>query len=137
MRHAPTPQVFGGDEGYGTAADIFSFGVLIWETFTRGALDNPMSGLSGQACRTKVREGLRPPWPPQAEADVKGLAERCWAFEAGDRPRAGAVADELRAFAAAAASAASTSAAAVASTASDTVAAGTASAAAAQPLTSA
>lgn len=110
MRRTPT-QVFGGDEGYGTAADIFSLGVLIWEAFTRGALDNPLSGLSGQACRTKLREGLRPPWPPQADADVKELVERCWAFEARDRPRAGAVADELRALAAAAVAAAAGAAA--------------------------
>eukprot|EP00904_Undaria_pinnatifida_P004219 jgi/Undpi1/13799/HiC_scaffold_9.g03450.m1 len=96
------PEVF-GDEGYGTAADIFSLGVLIWEAFTRGALENPLSGLSGQTYRAKLRESLRPPWPPQVEADVKGLVERCWAFEPGERPRAGVVADELRAFATAAA----------------------------------
>lgn len=100
--HPPTSitrQVFGG-QGYGTPADVFSLGVLIWDAFVCGARDNPLCGLSGEAC--KLRDGLRPPWPPLVPVppDIERLAERCWVLEPGSRPTAGAVANELRSFAA-------------------------------------
>lgn len=98
-------QIFGG-EGYGTPADIFSLGILLWETFVSGPVDNPLCGLSGDACRKALREGLRPPLSPVVPGEVQSLLERCWAFEPGDRPTADAVAAELRAFVAASPSAA-------------------------------
>lgn len=96
-----TCQVFGG-QGYGTPADVFSLGVLIWDAFVCGARDNPLCGLSGEA--GKLRDGLRPPWPrPPLEPvppDIERLAERCWVSEPESRPTARAVASELRSFAA-------------------------------------
>lgn len=93
-------QVFSG-EGYSTPADVFSLGVLAWETFVKGAMDNPLCGLTGQAYRDALREGLRPPLPAHLPHKIKGLVERCWAFEPGDRPTALEVATELRIAAAA------------------------------------
>lgn len=99
--HSTARQVFGG-QGYGTPVDIFSLGVLIWDAFVCGVRDNPLCGLSGEAC--KLRDGLRPPWPrpPLASVpqEIEGLAERCWVSDPGGRPAAGAVANELRSFAA-------------------------------------
>lgn len=91
------PQVF-GDEGYGTPADIFSLGVLIWEAFVQGSLENPLCGLTGQAYWRALKEGVRPPLSPMVPGVVKELIERCWAFEPGDRPMAEEVATNLMQF---------------------------------------
>ncbi|CAM9614497.1 unnamed protein product [Sphacelaria rigidula] len=91
------PEVF-GDQGYGTPADIFSLGVLIWEAFTEGTLKNPLCGLVGQACTKALRDGVRPRLTPVVPVVVKQLIERCWAFEPSNRPTAEVVAAELRAF---------------------------------------
>lgn len=77
-------------------------GVLIWDAFVRGARDNPLCGLSGEAC--KLQDGVRPPWPQlpleSVPPDIERLAERCWVLAPSSRPTAGAVANELRSFAA-------------------------------------
>lgn len=88
-----------GDEGYGTPADVFSLGVLIWEVFTRGRLENPLCGLAGEACRKSLMDGLRPSLSPTAPVEMNDLIERCWSFDPRKRPTADAVAAELRAFA--------------------------------------
>lgn len=76
--------------------DIFSLGVVMWEAFVCGTLENPLCGLSADACRSKLGDGVRPPLPPSVPAGVKDLIERCWSFEPSDRPTAEAVASELR-----------------------------------------
>ncbi|CBJ27944.1 Amino acid-binding ACT [Ectocarpus siliculosus] len=91
------PEVCEG-RGYGTPADVFSLGVLIWDAFVCGALENPMCGRSGD----QLTGRLRPRWPqapfPVVPSDIERLAERCWAPDPEARPTAGAVAAELRAF---------------------------------------
>ena len=87
--------------GYGTQADVFSLGVLAWETFVVGALENPLCGLSGEAYLEALRRGSRPPLPAHVPDDVRGLLERCWALEPRDRPTALEVATQLRIAAAA------------------------------------
>lgn len=83
---------------------MFSLGVVIWDTFVCGVLDNPLCGLLGEA--RQLREGLRPPWPrrpqPTVPPDIERLAECCWATEPEDRPTAGAVSAKLLVFARAA-----------------------------------
>ncbi|CAM9794989.1 unnamed protein product [Scytosiphon promiscuus] len=94
-----SPEISGG-HGYGTPSDVFSLGVLIWDAFVCGAVENPMCGSPGH----KLKEGLRPPWPqpplPMVPSDIVGVVERCWVFEPEARPTAATVAAELRAFAA-------------------------------------
>ncbi|CAN0409089.1 unnamed protein product, partial [Hapterophycus canaliculatus] len=96
----PTPLKVSGGHGYGTPSDIFSLGVLIWDAFVCGALDNPMCG----ALEGELKEGLRPPWPQppmtMVPQNIERVVERCWAVEPEGRPTAGTVAAELRAFAA-------------------------------------
>ncbi|CAM9703065.1 unnamed protein product, partial [Ectocarpus sp. 4 AP-2014] len=91
------PEVCEG-RGYGTPADVFSLGVLIWDAFVCGALENPMCGRSGD----QLAGRLRPRWPqpplPVVPSDIERLAERCWVPDPEARPTAGAVAAELRAF---------------------------------------
>ncbi|CAM9254407.1 unnamed protein product, partial [Ectocarpus fasciculatus] len=91
------PEVCEG-RGYGTPADVFSLGVLIWDAFVCGALENPMCGRPGD----QLTGGLRPRWPqpplPAVPSDIERLAERCWVLDPEARPTAGAVAAELRAF---------------------------------------
>ncbi|CAM9780614.1 unnamed protein product, partial [Pylaiella littoralis] len=81
------PEVFEG-QGYGKPADIFSLGVVIWDTFVGGTLENPLCGLLGEAFR--LRDGLRPPWPRSpletVPPDIERLGERCWATEPESRP---------------------------------------------------
>ncbi|CAB1098807.1 unnamed protein product [Ectocarpus sp. CCAP 1310/34] len=91
------PEVCEG-RGYGTPADVFSLGVLIWDAFVCGALENPMCGRSGD----QLTGELRPRWPqpplPVVPSDIERLAERCWVPDPEARPTASAVAAELRAF---------------------------------------
>lgn len=70
----------------------------MWEAFVRGAVENPLCGLPGQACRKALKDGLRPPLSPAVPTVITDLIERCWAFEPTDRPTAKFVAAKLKAF---------------------------------------
>jgi hypothetical protein len=85
----------------GAAADVFSFGVLLWRCLALGPpCANPLAGLHGAAALDAVRRGVRPPWPnaqaaaaaPVAEVDAAAvvavglLLQRCWATEPEARP---------------------------------------------------
>ncbi|CAM9290225.1 unnamed protein product, partial [Discosporangium mesarthrocarpum] len=90
------PEVFSG-LGYGTQADVFSLGVLIWEVFATKKPNplNPLCGLTGQVYVDAVRDGVRPEPLPDMPIGVTDLVKRCWAFEPHQRPTAAEAALEL------------------------------------------
>eukprot|EP00899_Mesostigma_viride_P014737 jgi/Mesvir1/23264/Mv12878-RA.1 len=61
---------------YSERADVYSFGILLWEMSTRQV---PFDGMSGmQAAMAVMGRGLRPPLPPTTPAPLAALIRRCW-----------------------------------------------------------
>jgi hypothetical protein len=83
--------------GSGTAADIYSLGVVIWEAFGG---DTPWAGLKDlQILKKVVIEGARLQVHPAAGPALKALLAACWAADYASRPTAAAVLDALDAVA--------------------------------------
>ncbi|XP_073239264.1 tyrosine-protein kinase Fer-like isoform X2 [Porites lutea] len=70
---------------YTTLSDIWSFGVLLWETFSYG--NTPYPGLSNRETRDKVENGYRMPAPAETPAPVYQLMKDCWTVDPEKRPR--------------------------------------------------
>ena len=69
---------------YGERADVFSFGVVMWEMLTGRVPYENMTPL--QAAVGVVQKGLRPPIPAGWPTGLTTLLQRCWTRKADDRP---------------------------------------------------
>ncbi|KAK4741490.1 hypothetical protein SAY87_025078 [Trapa incisa] len=77
------PEVI-GHKKYDHKADVFSFGILLWELLT-GEL--PYAYLTPlQAAVGVVQNGLRPPIPKNANPRLAELLQRCWQRNPKHRP---------------------------------------------------
>ena len=75
------------------SADVYSFGVTLWEIFTGGS---PYKGfLKRSLGHLIVFQNKRPSWPDTTPLDYKDLAERCWQPKAQDRPSFDFIVQEL------------------------------------------
>lgn len=78
------PEV-GLSRGYGTSADVYSFGILLWQMW---ALERPFASITHPAdferdvFRGDQRPALGPHWP----LEVTALMRRCWSAAPEDRP---------------------------------------------------
>ncbi|XP_026945194.1 tyrosine-protein kinase Fes/Fps isoform X2 [Sagmatias obliquidens] len=79
---------------YSTESDVWSFGILLWETFSLGA--SPYPNLSNQQTREFVEKGGRLPCPELCPDAVFRLMEQCWASEPGQRPSFSTIYQELQ-----------------------------------------
>ncbi|XP_025896337.1 tyrosine-protein kinase Fes/Fps isoform X4 [Nothoprocta perdicaria] len=78
---------------YSSESDVWSFGVLLWEAFSLGAV--PYANLSNQQTREAVEQGVRLERPEHCPEDVYRLMQRCWEYEPRRRPGFSALHQEL------------------------------------------
>ncbi|KAL0881544.1 hypothetical protein ABMA27_001382 [Loxostege sticticalis] len=69
---------------YTSLCDVWSYGVLMWEIFSKG--DTPYAGMSNSRAREKIDAGYRMPAPEGCAEDVYALMLRCWEYEPDKRP---------------------------------------------------
>ena len=69
---------------YGERADIFSFGVVLWELLTGLVPYSDMTPL--QAAVGVVQKGLRPPIPPSCPPPLADIMRLCWQRDPVVRP---------------------------------------------------
>ncbi|XP_038104059.1 tyrosine-protein kinase Fer isoform X3 [Culex quinquefasciatus] len=69
---------------YTSLCDVWSYGILVWEIFSRG--DTPYSGMSNSRARENIDEGYRMPAPDNTPPEMYRLMLKCWSYEAENRP---------------------------------------------------
>ena len=85
---------------YGAPADVFSFGILLWELLTARVPYEALSPL--QAAVGVVQRGLRPTIPATCPGELADLMRACWTRRPEDRPGFEELKGRLEAMAAAA-----------------------------------
>ncbi|XP_014208702.1 tyrosine-protein kinase Fer isoform X2 [Copidosoma floridanum] len=69
---------------YTSLCDVWSYGVLMWEIFSKGGY--PYSGLSNSQAREKIDSGYRMPAPDGTPEEIYRLMLQCWEYEPDKRP---------------------------------------------------
>ncbi|XP_016140383.1 tyrosine-protein kinase Fes/Fps-like isoform X3 [Sinocyclocheilus grahami] len=72
---------------YTTESDVWSFGVLLWETFSRGVTPYTVPhNMSNQHTRDEVERGYRMPAPNNCPDEIYALMCQCWQYDPRNRP---------------------------------------------------
>lgn len=69
---------------YNLQSDVWAYGVLIWEIFSKGAV--PYPGMTNVEAAEAVIEGYRLAKPDKCPSGLYDIAQRCWKDSAKDRP---------------------------------------------------
>ncbi|KAM3876996.1 tyrosine-protein kinase Fes/Fps [Diretmus argenteus] len=69
---------------YTTESDVWSFGILLWETFSCGL--SPYPCMNNQQTRDEVEKGYRMPAPNSCPPEIYSLMCSCWQHEPRNRP---------------------------------------------------
>ncbi|XP_014330394.1 tyrosine-protein kinase Fer-like isoform X1 [Xiphophorus maculatus] len=70
---------------YSSESDVWSYGILLWETFSLGVC--PYPGMTNQQAREQVEKGYRMSCPQRCPDDVYKVMQRCWQYSPEDRPK--------------------------------------------------
>ncbi|XP_049725652.1 protein-tyrosine kinase 6 isoform X3 [Elephas maximus indicus] len=82
---------------YSTKSDVWSFGVLLHEIFSRGQM--PYPGMSNHEAFLRVDAGYRMPCPPRCPPTMHKLMLTCWQQDPEQRPSFRALREKLFSFA--------------------------------------
>lgn len=69
---------------YTSLCDVWSYGVLTWEIFSKGG--TPYQGMTNTRARELIDSGFRMPAPDGTPDEMYQLMLRCWQYEPEDRP---------------------------------------------------
>lgn len=69
---------------YTSLCDVWSYGVLAWEIFSRGG--TPYTGLSNTKAREQIDSGYRMPPPDDTPDEMYRLMLKCWEYAPENRP---------------------------------------------------
>ncbi|XP_041790782.1 tyrosine-protein kinase Fes/Fps [Chelmon rostratus] len=69
---------------YTTESDVWSFGILLWETFSMGM--TPYTSMTNQQTRDEVEKGYRMPAPHCCPVQISSLMNSCWQYDPRNRP---------------------------------------------------
>ncbi|KAL5022773.1 hypothetical protein ScPMuIL_001928 [Solemya velum] len=69
---------------YSSASDIWSFGVVLWEIFSYGAV--PYSGISKNVLVEKLSKGERLEKPKLCTEEIFSIMSSCWCVDKSERP---------------------------------------------------
>ncbi|XP_036888278.1 tyrosine-protein kinase Fer isoform X1 [Sturnira hondurensis] len=81
---------------YSSESDVWSFGILLWETFSLGVC--PYPGMTNQQAREQVERGYRMSAPQHCPEDIFKIMMRCWDYKPENRPKFGDLQRELTAI---------------------------------------
>jgi len=79
---------------YTEASDVWSFGILVYEVFTKG--DVPYKGWPNSKVWMKVKIGYRLPQPSGMPGPIYRKIKTCWMENRGERPRFAELKDYFR-----------------------------------------
>ncbi|MBZ3884772.1 Tyrosine-protein kinase Fer [Sciurus carolinensis] len=69
---------------YSSESDVWSFGILLWETFSLGI--SPYPGMTNQQAREQVERGYRMSAPQNCPEDISKIMMKCWDYNPENRP---------------------------------------------------
>lgn len=69
---------------YTTESDVWSFGILLWETFSFGT--TPYTSMTNQQTREEVEKGYRMPAPHGCPVEISRIMSSCWEYDPKNRP---------------------------------------------------
>ncbi|RVE74533.1 hypothetical protein OJAV_G00023510 [Oryzias javanicus] len=69
---------------YTTESDVWSFGILLWETFSLGM--TPYTSMSNQQTREEVDKGYRMSAPHNCPVEISRMMSSCWQYDPRNRP---------------------------------------------------
>ncbi|XP_070712303.1 tyrosine-protein kinase Fes/Fps isoform X2 [Pempheris klunzingeri] len=81
---------------YTTESDVWSFGVLLWESFSMGM--TPYTSMTNQQTREEVEKGYRMPAPQSCPEEVSRIMSSCWQYDPKNRPSFKKIRAELHAI---------------------------------------
>jgi serine/threonine protein kinase len=76
------PEVIRGEK-YSEKADVYSFGIVMWQVVTR---KQPFAGRNFMGVSLDVLEGRRPQIPTECTGELRKVMKKCWHGEANKRP---------------------------------------------------
>ncbi|KAL4617567.1 tyrosine-protein kinase Fer-like isoform X1 [Arapaima gigas] len=81
---------------YSSESDAWSYGILLWETFSLGVC--PYPGMTNQQAREQVEKGYRMTCPQKCPEEVYKIMQRCWEYKPENRPKFSEIQKELAAM---------------------------------------